>query len=188
MNTAMDLMKMSGAFLEGHFLLTSGKHSGKYCQCARLLRFPNLAEQALAPVARRIKSLNATKVCGPAMGGILVSYELARQLGVESLFTERLDGEVTLRRGFTVSPGDRVIIAEDVITTGKSTMETYDALVAQGANIVGVACLVDRSNDGLSLPMPVYSAINLHIDIYDPDACPLCKAGAGKPVKPGSRL
>ena len=137
MKDNLTIMKQCEAFLEGHFLLSSGRHSGGYCQCAKLLRFPALAEEVLGTVTQQVKHLPITKVCGPAMGGIVVSYELARQLGVESIFTERVEGEMQLRRGFTVGKGDKILIAEDVITTGKSTMETVKALEEMGAEVIG---------------------------------------------------
>ena len=123
-NETLAILKECEAFLEGHFLLSSGKHSGGYCQCAKLLRFPHQAAAVLQAVAQQVKDLPITKVCGPAMGGVIVSYELARQLGKESIFTERKDGEMQLRRGFSVGPGDNILITEDVVTTGKSTLET----------------------------------------------------------------
>lgn len=187
MADTMELLKRSGAFLEGHFLLSSGRHSGGYCQCAKLLRFPDMAAEALAPVAEAVRPLGITKVCGPAMGGVVVSYELARQLGVESIFTERENGEMTLRRGFSVDKGDRILISEDVVTTGLSTMETVRALVSRGAEVVGVACIADRRAPDCALALPVFAAAKLDIATYDPADCPLCKAGLGAPVKPGSR-
>lgn len=181
------IMKQCGAFLEGHFLLSSGRHSGGYCQCAKLLRFPALAEQVLSTVTEQVKNLPITKVCGPAMGGVIVSYELARQLGVESIFTERKDNEMQLRRGFSVGKGDRILIAEDVITTGKSTMETVKVLEDMGAEVIGAACIADRRADDCAFALPVYAALKLAIDSYEPDDCPLCKAGTLALEKPGSR-
>ena len=182
------IMKETDAFLEGHFLLTSGRHSGGYCQCAKLLRFPDKAAKVLATVVDQIKDLGITKVCGPAMGGVIVSYEIARQLGTESIFTERKDGEMQLRRGFTVGAGDKILITEDVVTTGKSTMETVKVLEDMGAQVIGVACIVDRrSGDNCVLPFPVYSAVRLDIPNYLPEECPLCKEGKIELVKPGSR-
>lgn len=184
---AIELLKRSGALLEGHFLLSSGKHSSGYCQCAQLLRFPALAAEVLSPVADAIRALSPTKLCGPAMGGVIVSYELARQLGVESIFTERVNGEMALRRGFSVSAGDRVIITEDVVTTGLSTMETVHALESLGASVIAVACIADRRAPDCALALPVFSAVQLSIPAYDPADCPLCKQGLGAAVKPGSR-
>jgi len=186
-NEILNILKESEAFLEGHFLLSSGRHSGGYCQCAKLLRFPDKAEKVLRPVAEQIRPLGVSKVCGPAMGGVIVSYELARQLGVESIFTERQDGVMQLRRGFSVGKGERVIISEDVVTTGKSTMETVAALEALGAEVVGVACIADRRAADCVLSLPVYAAIKLDIANYAPEACPLCQEGKTELVKPGSR-
>lgn len=183
----LTIMKQCEAFLEGHFLLSSGLHSGGYCQCAKLLRFPGLAAQVLASVTEQVKELGITKVCGPAMGGVLVSYELGRQLGLESIFTERKDGEMQLRRGFEVGPGDRILIAEDVITTGKSTMETVKALEAMGASVIGAACIVDRRGADCAFTLPVYPALRLDIQTYEPAECPLCKEGGAPLQKPGSR-
>ena len=187
MQDNLTILKQCEAFLDGHFLLSSGRHSGGYCQCAKLLRFPALAEQVFSTVTEQVKNLPITKVCGPAMGGVIVSYELARQLGVESIFTERKDGEMQLRRGFTVGKGDKSLIAEDVITTGKSTMETVKALEDLGAEVIGAACIADRRADDCDFPLPVFSALRLTIDSYEPDDCPLCKAGNLALEKPGSR-
>lgn len=187
MKDNLTIMKECEAFLEGHFLLSSGRHSGGYCQCAKLLRFPALSETVLVTVTEQVKNLPITKVCGPAMGGVIVSYELARQLGVESIFTERADGQMQLRRGFSVGKGDKVLIAEDVITTGKSTMETVRALEDMGAEVIGAACIADRRAADCEFALPVYAALKLSIDSYDPDECPICKAGNLKLVKPGSR-
>ena len=181
------ILKDCGAFLEGHFILSSGKHSGGYCQCAQLLRWPDKAAAVLSDVAEQVRGLGITKVCGPAMGGVVVSYELARQLGLESIFTERKDGEMQLRRGFTVGENDRVLISEDVVTTGRSTMETVRALESMGAKVVGVACIADRRNAECVLELPVYSAVKLDITAYDAADCPLCREGKLPPVKPGSR-
>ena len=187
MKDNLSIMKSCEAFLEGHFLLSSGRHSGGYCQCAKLLRFPALSEEVLSTVTEQVKNLPITKVCGPAMGGVIVSYELARQLGVESIFTERKDGEMQLRRGFTVGKGDKILIAEDVITTGKSTMETVKALEDMGAEVIGVACIADRRAEDCDFALPIYAALRLSIDSYEPDDCPICKAGKLKLEKPGSR-
>ena len=187
MKDNLSIMKQCEAFLEGHFLLSSGRHSGGYCQCAKLLRFPALSEEVLASVTNQVKHLPITKVCGPAMGGVIVSYELARQLGVESIFTERKDGEMQLRRGFSVGWGDKILIAEDVITTGKSTMETVRALEALGAEVIGAACIADRRADDCDFPLPVYACLKLSIDSYEPDACPICRENKLPLEKPGSR-
>ena len=148
MKDNLSIMKQCEAFLEGHFLLSSGRHSGGYCQCAKLLRFPELSAEVLSTVTEQVKNLPITKVCGPAMGGIIVSYELARQLGVESIFTERKDGEMQLRRGFTVGKGDKILIAEDVITTGKLVTNACTKLksVKNNANNVTIRPIANPRN------------------------------------------
>lgn len=181
----VDILKKSDALLEGHFLLSSGKHSNRYIQCAKVLRFPKYAEAVLSTVVDQIKDLDIDLVVGPAMGGVIVSYELGRQLNKETVFTERKDGVMELRRGFEVKPGARIIIAEDVVTTGKSTIETKKALEALGGEVIGVACIANRTNDDIG--MPIYSAIKLDIQVHDADECPLCKEGNLELVKPGSR-
>ena len=187
MDNNIELLKSCEAFLEGHFLLSSGRHSGGYCQCAKLLRYPDKAAKVLSCVAEQVRNLPITKVCGPAMGGVIVSYELGRQLGKESIFTERKDGIMQLRRGFTVGAGDVVLITEDVVTTGKSTMETVQVLNGLGATVIGVACIADRRGEDCVLDLPVYSAVKLNISSYDANDCPICKEGLLPLVKPGSR-
>ncbi len=182
---AKQLLIDSDAFLQGHFLLSSGKHSDGYVQCAKLLMHPDKAESILSIVADKVKDLNADVVIGPAMGGIIVSYELGRQLSLPAMFTERENDIMTLRRGFTVSPGQRVLIAEDVVTTGKSSLETIKALEDYGVEVVGLACMVNRSGLNKVDEYPIYSAIDLDIQTFDED-CPLCNEGV-ELVKPGSR-
>ncbi|EOE7232380.1 orotate phosphoribosyltransferase [Clostridioides difficile] len=181
----VDILKKSDALLEGHFLLSSGKHSNRYVQCAKVLRFPEYAAEVLSTVVEQIKDLDIDLVVGPAMGGVIVSYELGRQLGKEAVFTERKDNTMELRRGFEVKKGAKIIIAEDVVTTGKSTMETKRVLEALGGEVVGVACIADRTNHDIG--MPIYSAIKLDIQVYESDECPLCEEGKLPVVKPGSR-
>ena len=176
----VEILKKSDALLEGHFLLSSGKHSNRYVQCAKVLRFPQYAEQVLSTVVEQIKDLDIDLVVGPAMGGVIVSYELGRQLNKETVFTERKDGVMELRRGFEVKPG-----AEDVVTTGKSTIETKEALEKLGGEVIGVACIANRTSKDIG--MPIYSAIKLDIQVHDADECPLCKEGNIELVKPGSR-
>ena len=169
----VEILKKSDALLEGHFLLSSGKHSNRYVQCAKVLRFPQYAEQVLSTVVEQIKDLDIDLVVGPAMGGVIVSYEL------------RKDGVMELRRGFEVKPGAKIIIAEDVVTTGKSTIETKEALEKLGGEVIGVACIANRTSKDIG--MPIYSAIKLDIQVHDADECPLCKEGNIELVKPGSR-
>ena len=181
----VEILKKSDALLEGHFLLSSGKHSNRYVQCAKVLRFPQYAEQVLSTVVEQIKDLDIDLVVGPAMGGVIVSYELGRQLNKETVFTERKDGVMELRRGFEVKPGAKIIIAEDVVTTGKSTIETKEALEKLGGEVIGVACIANRTSKDIG--MPIYSAIKLDIQVHDADECPLCKEGNIELGKPGSR-
>lgn len=181
----VEILKKSDALLEGHFLLSSGKHSNRYVQCAKVLRFPDYAEQILSTVVNQIKNLDIDLIVGPAMGGVIVSYELGRQLKKETVFTERKDGTMQLRRGFQVKPGAKIIIAEDVVTTGKSTMETKRCLETLGGEVIGVACIVNRTSEDIGIP--VYSGTKLDIKVYEVDECPLCKEYKYELVKPGSR-
>lgn len=181
----IEILKECDALLEGHFLLSSGKHSNRYVQCAKVLRFPDKAEKILSLVVEKIKDLDIDLVVGPAMGGVIVSYELGRQLGKETVFTERKNNIMELRRGFEVKPGARIIIAEDVVTTGKSTIETKKVLEGFGGNVIGVACIANRTKDDIG--MPIYSAIDIDIQVYESDDCPLCNEGKIDLVKPGSR-
>ncbi|ARC83212.1 orotate phosphoribosyltransferase [Clostridium argentinense CDC 2741] len=182
----IDTLVETEALLEGHFLLSSGKHSNKYCQCARLLQYPDKAEKILKLVVEKIKDMDFDVVVGPAMGGVIVAYELARQLGKTAIFTERREGVMTLSR-FEIAKGTKVIISEDVVTTGKSTMEVIEVLEKLGAEVVGVCSIVDRSSDDCKLKLPLYSAIKLNIETFDADECPLCKKQVPY-VKPGSRI
>lgn len=181
----IEILKECNALLEGHFLLSSGKHSNRYVQCAKVLRYPDQAAKVLSLVVDKIKDLDIDLVVGPAMGGVVVSYELGRQLGKEAVFTERKDNVMELRRGFEVKPGAKIIIAEDVVTTGKSTKETKKVLEDLGGEVIGVACIANRTKGDIG--MPIYSAIDLDIQVYESDACPLCEEGKIDLVKPGSR-
>ncbi len=181
----IDIMKECGAILEGHFLLSSGRHSDKYCQCAKLLQYPDKAEIVLREVADKLKEIDFDIVVGPAMGGILVAYELGRQLGKPAIFTERENGNMSLRRGFEIKQGQKVIITEDVITTGKSYKETKEVIERLGGEIIAIACIVDRSNH-INEELPIYSAVRLNIESYEKDGCPLCKKNIPC-IKPGSR-
>ena len=193
MKDVIALLKESGALLEGHFLLSSGRHSDRYFQCARLLQYPDRAAQALSGVAERLGAaikagtLAVDAVVGPAMGGIVVAYELARQLGLPGFFTERDDrGAMTLRRGFAIDPGMKILIAEDVVTTGKSSGESAAVLEALGAAVSALACVVDRRAPGLHLPWPLYAACAAEAGNWEQQDCGLCKHGVPA-VKPGSR-
>jgi orotate phosphoribosyltransferase len=193
MSETITLLKESGAMLEGHFLLSSGRHSNRYFQCAKLLQYPDKAVASLAPVAERIRAdieagkLAVDAVVGPALGGIIVAYELGRQLGLPAFFTERDDaGNMALRRGFEVKAGQRILIAEDVITTAKSSGESAKALEALGAKVAALACVVDRRAAGVETAWPVYAASKIEAANWDAAECELCKQGIPA-VKPGSR-
>ncbi len=185
-NMVIDTLKEVEALLEGHFLLSSGKHSNRYCQCAKLLQYPDKAAKVLKVVADKLKDVDFNLVVGPAMGGVVVSYELARQTGKPGIFAERENGEMTIRRGFQINKGDKIIISEDVVTTGKSSLEVAKVLEELGGEVVGISCIVDRRADDVVIPYPIYSAIKLDINVYEKDSCPMCKEGTPY-VKPGSR-
>jgi orotate phosphoribosyltransferase len=193
MDNVLTLLRDCGAMLEGHFLLSSGRHSDRYFQCAKLLQYPDRAASALAGVAEKIKQdiqagkLRIDAVVGPAMGGIVVAYELGRQLGIPAFFTERDDtGTMVLRRGFEIQPGQNMLITEDVVTTGKSYGECAAALESLGAKIAALACVVDRRQAGIEVPWPFYPACTVDVANWEPDSCDLCKKGIPA-VKPGSR-
>lgn len=186
MTNVVEVLKECNAFLQGHFLLSSGKHSDGYAQCARLLMHPEKAEQVLKVVVDKVKDLDFEVTVGPAMGGVIVSYELARQMGKISLFTERENDIMTLRRGFTLQEGQKVLLTEDVVTTGKSSLETIEALKEYGAEVVGIACIVNRSGKTEVGGYKIYSAADLDISTFEKDSCPLCEQGL-ELVKPGSR-
>ena len=191
MNTALlDAFRDRGALLEGHFLLSSGLHSPRYLQCALVLADPAFATrlgQQLADVLRPdLGTEGVAAVVAPALGGILVAHEVARALGCRALFTERQDGGMTLRRGFALAPGERVVVVEDVITTGGSTREVIDAVTGVGAVVVAVGSLVDRSGGGADVGVPRRSLLALDVPTWPAGQCPLCAEGS-TPVKPGSR-
>ena len=179
-----------GALLQGHFLLSSGLHSPRYLQCARVLMDPPLATRLGAALAERllprIGGAPPAAVVAPALGGVLVAHEVARALGCRGLFTERQEGLMTLRRGFTLEPGEGVVVVEDVITTGGSTREVMDAVQAKGARVLAVGSLVDRSAGKVDLRIPRESLLALEVPSYAAEVCPLCAAGS-RPEKPGSR-
>jgi len=185
-DSVLDRFRRVGAFLEGHFRLTSGLHSPGYMQCALVLAHPREAESLGAELADGVRSLSPTVVLSPALGGIVIGQEVGRALGVRALFAERQDGVLMLRRGFTLGPQDRVLVVEDVVTTGKSTRETIDVARAAGAHVVGAAAIIDRSGGDQKLDVPFHALATVSLPTYQPESCPLC--AAGQPViKPGSR-
>ncbi|MBP1926270.1 orotate phosphoribosyltransferase [Sedimentibacter acidaminivorans] len=180
----VEILKECDALLEGHFLLSSGKHSNKYCQCAKLMQYPDKTEKVISLVKDKVKDLGIDVIVGPAMGGIIAAYELGRQLGIRAIFTERENNVMTLRRGFEIKPGEKILIMEDVVTTGKSSMETAKVLEEFGGKVIGIGCIVDRKVSKIELPL--FSAVELLFETYDESNCPLCRGGSS-PVKPGSR-
>lgn len=182
----LDLFRKSGALLEGHFRLSSGLHSTGYLQCALVLQHPHHADLLGREIAARTRQLGATVVLSPALGGVIIGHEVGRALGVRALFAERQDGALALRRGFVLSESDRVLVIEDVVTTGGSTRETMQVATAAGGHVVGAASIVDRSGGRTDLSVPFQSLLEIDLPTYEPHACPLCAKGLPV-VKPGSR-
>jgi len=182
----LGLFRSSGALLEGHFRLSSGLHSGGYLQCALVLQHPSNAEALGRALGAKLKALGANVVLSPALGGLIIGHEVGRALGVRAIFAERQEKTLTLRRGFQLSSTDRVVVIEDVVTTGGSTRETIVVAEQAGATVVGAGSIIDRSGGNSSLGVPFSSLVALDLPTYQPDVCPMCKAGSPV-VKPGSR-
>ncbi|HWJ03977.1 MAG TPA: orotate phosphoribosyltransferase [Verrucomicrobiae bacterium] len=180
-----EIFTKCGALKRGHFRYTSGLHGNIYMQCAQVLKYPDYTEQLCKELAKPFVG-KVDIVVGPAMGGILVAYEVARQLGVPSIFAERENGAMTLRRGFSLEPGQRVLVVEDVITTGGSVQEVINIVKAAGAAPVGVGVMVNRSGGKADFGIQLEALLRLDLPAYKPEECPMCKEGL--PVeKPGSR-
>lgn len=187
MDHVIDILKSCDAFLEGHFLLSSGRHSSAYCQMAFLQQYPDKCAQVMAGVAEKLKDVDVDVIVGPAMGGIVYAYELGRQLGKRAIFTERVDNVMTLKR-FAIQPGEKCIIAEDVVTTGISSLETKRVIEEAGGECLGIVCVVDRTKADAPSPIPILaSAVKLDLPNYTPEECPLCKEGKLELVHLGSR-
>lgn len=182
----LDLFRKSGALLEGHFRLSSGLHSTGYLQCALVLQHPESAERLGRAIAESVRQLRPTVVLSPALGGVVIGHEVGRALGVRALFAERLDGTLMLRRGFTLEASDRVLVVEDVCTTGGSTRETMQVATAAGGHIIGAAAIVDRSGGRAAFDVPFHALLAVDLPTYQPDSCSLCAEGLPV-VKPGSR-
>ena len=185
-NEILEIFRQHAAVLEGHFILSSGLHSDRYIQCALVLQHPRVAEQLCSELAAKLRRLGATVVAAPALGGVIVSHEVARALGLRALFTERQEGVMTLRRGFSLAAGEPTLVVEDVITTGGSTRETMAAVEQAGGKVVGVGALIDRGGGKADLGVPQAALVTLSVQNYDPANCPLCKSGLPA-IKPGSR-
>jgi orotate phosphoribosyltransferase len=182
----LNLFRKSGALLEGHFRLSSGLHSSGYLQCALVLQDPRTASLLAGELAPLTGGEQPNVVLSPALGGLIVGHEMGRALGTRAIFAERQDGALMLRRGFTLSESDRVLVVEDVVTTGKSTRETIQVAIAAGARVVGAAAIVDRSGGRPDVDVPFHALLAVDLPTYAPDACPLCAQGMPV-VKPGSR-
>ncbi len=182
----MKLFEKCGAFHKGHFKLSSGLHSEYYLQCALVLADPKTSAKLCKELANKFKGRKIDVVIGPAIGGITAAYEVARSLGAKGIFSEREEGKMTLRRGFRLKPGERVLVIEDVATTGGSAREVVELAESRGAKVVGVGAIIDRSGGKVKFSVPFKSLAKLNIKTFQSQACPLCKAG--KPIlKPGSR-
>ncbi|MBS6942534.1 MAG: orotate phosphoribosyltransferase [Clostridiales bacterium] len=180
------IFKQTGLMLEGHFLLTSGRHSNRYMQCAKLFQYPEYSEMICKDLAGRFAGQKIDLVVGPAVGGIIMSYEMARQFNVPNIFAERENGAMTLRRGFSIPEGAKVLVVEDVVTTGGSVREVMDIVAEAKAEVVGVCVVVDRSGGKIDFGVPFEAAYETEIQSYEPSQCPLCEQGL-ELVKPGSR-
>jgi orotate phosphoribosyltransferase len=185
----LSIFKQTGALLEGHFQLTSGLHSNQYFQCAKVLQHPEHCGSLCTVLASDARARSVQAVVAPALGGIVVGQEVGRQLGVRTMFTERKDGTMQLRRGFEIARGERMLVCEDVVTTGGSVNEVIDLVLQAGGEVVGVSCIVDRS--GGNVTFPGYpgkhtAVLTMTAVTYKPESCPLCAAGSAA-VKPGSR-
>jgi orotate phosphoribosyltransferase len=182
----IERFKRTGALLDGHFILTSGKHSPTYLQCALVLQYPEEAEAFARAIAEQFADQNVETVVAPAIGGIILGWEVARALGARSIWAERDDGRMTLRRGFSVRPGERVLVVEDVITTGGSTRETIETLQRAGAIVIGAASIMDRSGGRADVGVPLVALATVDVPAVAPETCPQCDEGTPA-IKPGSR-
>jgi len=185
----LEEFRQAGALLEGHFVLSSGLHSARYLQCARVLMDAARADRLCLALKDKISAIIDDKIdmiASPAMGGVVVGYEMGRQFGVPSVFFERVDGELVLRRGFSIEPGTRCLMAEDIVTTGLSSRECIKAIEAQGGKVVAASCLIDRSNGSADIGVPLISLLRLDVATYDKDNLPP-ELAALTPQKPGSR-
>ena len=185
-NEALEIFKVSGALLEGHFVLRSGLHSRQFFQCALALQQMSTVEKFGAALAEKVRHLGAATVISPALGGLVIGQEVARQLQLRFIFAEKEEGRLTLRRGFKIVPGEKLLVVEDVVTKGGRVRETLDIVRTNGGNVVAVAMLVDRSNGSVDFAVPAISLIKLNVETFPPDKLPpdLLKVPA---VKPGSK-
>ena len=182
----IEKFKEADALLDGHFVLSSGLHSSQYLQCALALEYPQDAAFFARAIARKLAAEQFDTVASPAIGGLIIGYETARALNVKFIWTERQDGEMTLRRGFSVKKDEKILVVEDVITTGGSVKECIDVLKSHGANVAATASIIDRSGGAADVGVPRIALATIEVPVYKPDDCPMCHRGV-KAVKPGSR-
>jgi orotate phosphoribosyltransferase len=182
----IEKFRQTGALLEGHFVLTSGLHSNVYLQCALVLQHPSQAEAFGRAIAEHFKDRNIEVVASPAIGGLIVGHEVARALGARFIWTERDNGKMTLRRSFALIPNERILVVEDVVTTGGSTRETIEALQADGGNVIGAASIIDRASGEADVGVPRIALATLNVAAVDPAKCDACARGE-LAIKPGSR-
>mgnify|MGYP004652337449 CR=1 FL=1 len=183
----LKIFEKTGGILKGHFILTSGRHSDTYMQCAKLFVDPKSSELLCKSLAKKLSGEKIDLVISPAVGGILMGYEMARQLGVNNIFAERENGAMTLRRGFALPENANVLVVEDVVTTGGSVKEVIELVKERGCNVTAVASIVDRSNGKVDFGVKFVNLISMDVVSYDPSECPMCKEGKTPAVKPGSR-
>ena len=186
-NEALEIYKKTGAVLHGHFILTSGRHSDTYMQSAKIFVDTDSSEKLCKALAEKLSDIEVDLVISPAIGGILMGYEVARQLKKPNIFAERENGVMTLRRGFTIPQGAKVLVVEDVVTTGGSVKEVIELVKSLGGEVVAVASITDRSNGKVDFGVKYVALISMDIVSYEPEECPLCKEGKIELVKPGSR-
>lgn len=182
----LEIFSGNKALLTGHFKLSSGLHSEKYLQCALVLQYPDIAEKLSEELAKKFSGTHIDIVIGPALGGVTLAYEVARAAGAKGLFTERQEGKMVLRRGFAIGKNEKVLVVEDVVTTGGSTREVIDVVRSLGGEVVGVGSLIDRSSEKIDFGAPFHALAKVKVQTYEEKDCPLCKKNI--PVaKPGSR-
>lgn len=182
----MEIFRRTGAYLEGHFLFTSGRHGSNYMQCAKVLQYPEYTIEFGREIADYFRDRGVDTVIGPAMGGVVIAYEVARQLGAKALFAEREKGVMTLRRELKINPGEKVLVVEDVITTGGSVREVIDIVEKSRGELVGVGVIVDRTGGKIDFGVPLKAVLSIELISYPPEECPICRTNLPL-VKPGSR-
>ncbi|MCG8501519.1 MAG: orotate phosphoribosyltransferase [Firmicutes bacterium] len=182
----LEILKEAGVLLEGHFQLTSGRHSNKYLQCAKIFQYTKYSEELCKALAEKFENDQVDIVIGPAIGAIQMAYEVSRWLGVKNIFAERENGAMALRRNFTIEKGQKVLVVEDVVTTGGSVKEVINIVEESGGEVVGVGVVVDRTGGKIDFGTKLESVISMEVESFEPDHCPLCEQGVPV-VKPGSR-